>query len=45
MTKRRKKPLGTATNNFHELAQEFLSSAQQNFNRIRARHSRADYVA
>lgn len=40
MTKRRSKSLGTS--GYHTLAQQFLSSAHSNFNRIRERHGRAD---
>lgn len=42
MAKRRKKRLGESSSNYRALAQNFLSSAQQNFNRIRERHGRAD---
>jgi hypothetical protein len=43
MAKRRKKTLGNyPENNYHALAQNFMSSATNNFARIRERHSRAD---
>ena len=37
-----KKNLGDSNQAFHALAQSFMSSAQNNFNRIRERHGRAD---
>lgn len=45
MVKRRKKPFGMSSDNYHALAQSFMSSAHNNFQRIRARHSRADSCA
>jgi len=42
MAKRRKKPFGMSSDNYRALAQSFMSSAHQNFNRIRERHARAD---
>jgi len=43
MAKRRKKALGNyPENNYHALAQSFMSSAANNFARMRERHSRVD---
>ena len=43
MAKRRKTSLGDNRERaYHELAKEFLSSAHNNFQRIRERHSRSD---
>jgi hypothetical protein len=41
MAKRRKKSLGMSDDNYRALAQNFMSSAHSNFQRIRERHGRS----